>query len=68
MKDTESRTPLHFACGFAHDEIARLLIESGANVEATDSKGNTPLHYAAGYGEGREGLSACVLYILPALP
>lgn len=48
--DAEQRTPLHYACGFNHLEIAKMLIEEGANLEVTDSKGNTPLHYAAGYG------------------
>ena len=77
MKDSESRTALHYACGtgnrcavdiiwlgltflgfpsapfplllnpvwalFCSSEIARLLLESGADIEAIDSKGNTPL-------------------------
>lgn len=48
--DVEGRSPLHFAAGFGHLDIAKLLIEEGANLEAQDSKGNTPLHYSAGYG------------------
>jgi hypothetical protein len=35
--------------GFA--EVARLLIESGANVNASDARGNTALHYAASRGD-----------------
>jgi ankyrin repeat protein len=41
---------LHYACGFNHLEIAKMLIDEGAKLEVMDSKGNTPLHYAAGYG------------------
>jgi ankyrin repeat protein len=48
--DAEQRTPLHYACGFNHLEIAKMLIDEGAKLEVLDSKGNTPLHYAAGYG------------------
>lgn len=48
MADKEGRTPLHYACGFNHANIARMLLDEGAPIEATDSMGNTPLHYAAG--------------------
>jgi hypothetical protein len=43
MADGEQRTPLHYACAFAHADIARLLLESGSELEKVDSKGNTPL-------------------------
>jgi len=40
-------TPLHLAAGFnPKPEVAELLMEWGANVEATDSGGRTPLHWA----------------------
>jgi len=48
--DKEGRTPLHFASGGGHFEIAQALIEAGASVDAKDAKENTPLHYATGYG------------------
>ncbi len=48
--DQEGRTPLHFASGGGHEEIALALLAAGAAVDAKDSKQNTPLHYAAGYG------------------
>ncbi len=51
--DQESRTPLHYASGFDHAEIAQMLIDEGADLKARDTKGNTPLHYAAGYGSAR---------------
>jgi ankyrin repeat protein len=50
MADEERRTPLHWAAGMGHPEVAALLIKEGAALEAADSKGNTPLMYAAGYG------------------
>lgn len=46
MKDHELRTPLHWAAGMGHAEVAALLLKEGAELEAADSKGNTPLMYA----------------------
>ncbi|MBI4348700.1 MAG: ankyrin repeat domain-containing protein [Elusimicrobia bacterium] len=43
-------TPLHFAAGADAYEIARLLIERGADPLAANGKGGTPLHSAAFYG------------------
>ncbi|KAJ9514669.1 hypothetical protein QJQ45_028451, partial [Haematococcus lacustris] len=34
MKDKEGRTPLHFAAGAGHVEVAKLLIEEGAPLES----------------------------------
>lgn len=36
--DNEARTPLHYAAGYNHAEIAVMLLEAGANLEARDSK------------------------------
>jgi hypothetical protein len=48
VKDDEyGRTPLHWAAWKGHIEIARLLLESGAKVNARSNNGFTPLHYAA---------------------
>lgn len=50
MADPERRTPLHWAAGMDHADVAALLLREGASLEAADSKGNTPLMYAgAGY-------------------
>eukprot|EP00051_Salpingoeca_urceolata_P031484 m.11770 g.11770 ORF g.11770 m.11770 type:complete len:1113 (+) comp4095_c0_seq1:185-3523(+) len=44
--DEAGLTPLHVACGFGHTEIAEVLMEAGAKVDAKDASENTPLHYA----------------------
>jgi len=41
------RTPLHIACLRGRLEIAKLLIQRGANVDAQDIDGNTSLHFAS---------------------
>ena len=44
------RTPLHSATAGGHTEIAELLIDIGADVNANEDYGLTPLHLAAKYG------------------
>jgi len=41
--DYDGRSPLHVACDEGHFETAKLLVEHGADVNATDRWGNTPL-------------------------
>ncbi|KAH9056407.1 ankyrin repeat-containing domain protein [Lactarius vividus] len=43
-KQHRQRTPLHFASFNGKLEIARLLLDHGAKVDAVDELGNTPLH------------------------
>ena len=43
-------TPLHIAAEHNHPQIARVLIEHGANIEAKRNGLLTPLHYAASNG------------------
>ena len=43
---------MHQAIAEGHAEIARLLIESGANVNATNNFNTTPLHLAADKSDG----------------
>ncbi len=43
-------TPLQFAAGYGHKEIAELLIAKGANVKANNNNGFTALHLAASEG------------------
>ena len=39
-------TPLHYAAGYGHKEIAELLIDKGADVDAKADNGITPLDAA----------------------
>jgi hypothetical protein len=45
--DWNESTPLHFAALIGHVEIARLLLQNGAEVNAKNIVGSTPLHWAA---------------------
>ncbi|EER27057.1 ankyrin repeat containing protein [Coccidioides posadasii C735 delta SOWgp] len=46
MKDSYGRTPLFWAASRGHREVARLLLDNGANVNAKDKNKLTPLHVA----------------------
>lgn len=50
LQSFDNITPLHRAAGYNHIEVAKLLIENGADVNATDNHGQVPLHNAARYG------------------
>jgi ankyrin repeat protein len=50
QRSSSGDTPLHCAC--AHPEAMRLLIDMGANLEATNNNGETPLMRAASIGNG----------------
>jgi serine/threonine-protein kinase len=54
-------TALHRATFGGHEELARLLVESGANLNALSRSGATPLIYAALSGE-----DACAVFLLSA--
>lgn len=43
VQDGKGNTPLHFAAGYARGELARRLIETGANGAVENVNGNTPL-------------------------
>jgi len=49
--DKKGRTPLHLAASRGHVEIARKLIELGANRDLRTSDGQTTLHLAAASGQ-----------------
>ena len=52
-KDWDNLTPLHLAVLHKHFDVAVFLIDHGADVNATSSKGITPLHFAAQNGDTR---------------
>lgn len=49
MRDcrTKGETPLHRAAAFGSEATVRLLIESGARIDARDANGDTPLAWAS---------------------
>ncbi|KAK4777318.1 hypothetical protein SAY87_017505 [Trapa incisa] len=47
VKDSEGRTPLHWAVDRGHFNVVELLISKGADVNSKDKEGQVPLHYAA---------------------
>ncbi|KAK1757210.1 ankyrin repeat-containing domain protein [Echria macrotheca] len=49
-KDDFRMTPLHYACASGEPESVALLLNAGANVNATDGDGFTPLHACARSG------------------
>ena len=49
-QDESGKTPLHHAIEMNHTDIARYLIEQGANINLTDNDNESPLHYSASKG------------------
>ncbi|KAG8390430.1 hypothetical protein BUALT_Bualt01G0082500 [Buddleja alternifolia] len=47
LKDSEGRTPLHWAVDRGHMNITTLLLNKNADANAKDDEGQTALHYAA---------------------
>ncbi|GAC74228.1 FOG: Ankyrin repeat [Moesziomyces antarcticus T-34] len=46
----ERRTALHLACIRGYDDVARQLLDLGADVDLQDRAGNTALHFASAWG------------------
>uniref|UniRef100_A0A6M2ESB2 ACB domain-containing protein n=1 Tax=Populus davidiana TaxID=266767 RepID=A0A6M2ESB2_9ROSI len=46
LRDSEGRTPLHWAVDRGHLDIAEELVGKNADINAKDNEGQTPLHYA----------------------
>ncbi|XP_073020961.1 acyl-CoA-binding domain-containing protein 1-like isoform X1 [Primulina eburnea] len=47
LKDSEGRTPLHWAVDRGHMNITMFLLNKNADVNTKDNEGQTALHYAA---------------------
>lgn len=45
-RDSEGRTPLHWAIDRGHLNVAKALVDNKADVNAKDNEGQTALHYA----------------------
>lgn len=46
----DHRTALHLACICGYDDVARQLLDLGADVDLQDRAGNTALHFASAWG------------------
>ncbi|KAB5531604.1 hypothetical protein DKX38_018274 [Salix brachista] len=46
LRDSEGRTPMHWAVDRGHLDIAEELVRKNADINAKDNDGQTPLHYA----------------------
>lgn len=46
LRDSEGRTPLHWAVDRGHLNAAEILVNANADVNAQDNEGQTALHYA----------------------
>jgi hypothetical protein len=57
--NTEGETALHWACIKGQGQVAALLLEAGAEVNAKSRKGWTPLHWAA-YNGNRDLVSLLI--------
>ena len=53
--DAHRKTPLHLAAEHDHPEVAKVLIEAGADLEAWTTWGTTPLEWAGVLGSRRAG-------------
>ncbi|MCB9229333.1 MAG: ankyrin repeat domain-containing protein [Deltaproteobacteria bacterium] len=50
FRQPDSKTPLHLATYWGHEDIVRYFINSGADPDSQDDNGVTPLHLAAWKG------------------
>lgn len=61
-RDYYGKTPLHYAIEAGAQACGELLLEAGANAEATDEKGDSPMHYAIIHHASREFVKLLMTY------
>ncbi|GAA5860995.1 hypothetical protein JCM3774_003221 [Rhodotorula dairenensis] len=49
--NSRGMSPLHVAAKEGQLELAQMLLDAGADIDAPDLEGNTPLHYASAWGK-----------------
>jgi len=49
-RDSAGNTPLIVSCQNGHVDIAKMLVQAGADVKCSNNKGNTALHFCFAYG------------------
>ena len=52
-QDAAGRYPVHLAAENGHEDVAKILVVKGAQVEVEDKKGQKPLHLAARRGHAK---------------
>ena len=50
-KDNEDKTALHDAAWYGHEDVVRVLVELGADLDAKDNEYKTALYSAADQGQ-----------------
>jgi ankyrin repeat protein len=53
-RDSEGKTPLHWAARWRQKDVVMVLLAKGADVNIRDSQGLTPLAWAKGNQPGRD--------------
>ena len=54
--ETKGNTALHYACAFGDVELAKWLIENGADTTAKTEAGKTPMECISGDGDSADAL------------
>ena len=54
FRDTNGRTPLHFAAASGHVSVVGALMHAGGNPSLPDKHGFTPIHWAAYNGRSTQ--------------
>ena len=65
-EEEHSRTPLHYAVQNGHKDVLKILVKSGADINALDSCDSSALHLLTEQidTENKDGLDECLEYLL----